>query len=174
MNSISSQWAFISTEDLFSSYLPSEMEEYFRRKTEEDISEDELKERLSELIKYFVLSHKTPGDIFFSDEIDHLWHLWILQTAQYMELCAKLPGGQFIHHSSHQYPSSPPEPISQQIERALSFFASYVGNFGFFTERTIQYWPMALHIQAAYQHSLDAFNNFLMAHFRAGASDGSA
>lgn len=167
------QRSFLSTEDLFSSFLPTEMVVYFRRKTEEDISEAVLRERLSELLKYFVLSHKTPGDIFFSDEIDDLWHLWILQTAQYMELSAKLPGGEFIHHSSHQYPSSPPEPIGQQIERALSFFASYVGNFGFFTERTIQYWPMALHIQAGYQHSLDAFNNFLLVHFRAGTGGGS-
>ena len=52
-----------------------------------------------------------------------------LQTKQYSELCAKLPGRIFRHHSSADYPESapdapmPPE-IAAAVERMLSFLIS--------------------------------------------------
>ena len=89
--------------ELLDRYLSKPMEKYFTRKLP-DLEIDEVRRRIAECLKGLIVLHLIGGNIPFSDDIDAIWHYWILQTAEYAELCRKLPGGEFLHHSSADYP----------------------------------------------------------------------
>src|SRR5437899_11585805 len=89
---------------LLAHYLPPAMEQYVTKKLP-DVSPSELRCRIAEFLKGLTLLHLSPGDILLSKEIDAIWHYWILETAaEYATLCQKLTGGEFIHHTSNDYP----------------------------------------------------------------------
>ena len=77
--------------------LPPKMEEYFFRKLVGE-TQKEIRIKLIEFLKFCLLYPQTKCNIPFNDEIDEIWHLWILQTRQYQELMSKLPTKTFIHH----------------------------------------------------------------------------
>jgi hypothetical protein len=119
------------------------MDHYFQKKfVHEDVVL--VRSKVTELLKFLLLLHHAEGDIPVSQEVDEVWHLWIMQTKQYQELCEKLPSQKFIHHCSNDYPSET-EDISDDLksDSALSYLVSYVNNFEPFTEESVIYWPTA-------------------------------
>lgn len=134
----------ITDEDLLARYLPEPMYAYFRAKLP-DLEEAELRVQIAECLKFLVLFHFAPGEVLFSDDIDEIWHYWIQQTREYAELCRQLPSGQFLHHSSMDYPPQKVahgrRDIDHSIDRLVSFFASYIKNFGPVSADRLDYWP---------------------------------
>jgi hypothetical protein len=129
-------------EYLLTKYLSDPMESYFIRKMPE-VDREVVLARVAECLKGLSLMNPDSGNILFSDQIDTVWHLWILQTEQYAKLCAKLPGGQIRHHSSADYPCSANEAsdADSTVNRIICFFALYVRNFGPIDDSRLQYWP---------------------------------
>ena len=176
-----------SNSDILNQFLSNQMFVYFCRKRPE-INPQDMRNRLAEFLKYMVLSDVFPGNILFGDEIDDLWHLWIMQTRQYAELCSKLPNARFCHHNSNDYPEGPltsaeadaliarvvqgeekhkPSPsemrehFEQNAKRILSFFASYYKNFGPVSADIVVHWPPLARMIKRLGWSIDQFNDFI-------------
>ena len=84
--------AMISNEQLRTAFLAPAMKHYFERKLA-DLPPAEVAARIEELLKFLNMTTHSHGPIPVSEEIDDAWHLWVLQTRQYSELCRKLQGG---------------------------------------------------------------------------------
>lgn len=58
------------------------------------------KEHEKELKRYFILGELFPDEHFemYSDEVDNLWHTFLLFTKEYQTFCIK-NFGHFIHHN---------------------------------------------------------------------------
>lgn len=130
---------------LVSSLLSLPYVEYVAIKSAPQSREDTL-EQLEECLRYLYLSHFVSGSIPVNKKIDDIWHLLILETQCYFELCEKLPGKKIIHHQSIVYenlssPNSIPINVQLQTKRNLEWLISYVANFGDFKERAVRYWP---------------------------------
>jgi hypothetical protein len=135
----------ITGHQLREEFLGPQMRFYFERKLEPLPSEDVLVS-IEELLKYLNMAVHCNGDIPVSKEIDEVWHLWILQTEEYDQLCAKLSGGVFLHHSSNDYalftdPGAKDRKIDRRI--GIAILASYVMNYGPFEADRLKYWPLA-------------------------------
>jgi len=151
---------YASDEVLLQRYLPETMERYFIAKLPA-LEHGELRARIAECLKALLLA--VSGGILFSDEIDAIWHYWILQTKQYAELCAKLPAGIFQNHSSADYPDdqSPPVQDVQEVDRVIGFFASYVQHFGPINASRLRFWPALESLIKALGWDLARTNAFL-------------
>jgi hypothetical protein len=135
----------ITGHQLREEFLGPQMRFYFERKLKPLPSEDVLVS-IEELLKYLNMAVHCNGDIPVSKEIDEVWHLWILQTEEYDQLCAKLSGGVFLHHSSNDYalftdPGAKDRKIDRRI--GIAILASYVMNYGPFEADRLKYWPLA-------------------------------
>lgn len=155
----------IVTDDaLLKKYVPPPMEAYFSRKLP-DIHRGELRIRIVECLKFLTLFHFAPGEVFFSTEIDDIWHYWILQTREYADLCTTLPSGKFLHHSSFDYSVERERhanrDLDRGIDRLVSFFASYVYNFGPMEEHRLQYWPALQMLMTVGEWNLTQVNAYL-------------
>lgn len=160
-------------------YLDSKMEMYFNMKLPYD-SPDLIKIKISELLKFLLLNRFYKSNVPFTAEIDEVWHLWILQTKQYLQLMTKLPFNEFIHHSSNEYISNSSTELTYKpraaeelrklsndtIQKQFSYFISYVLNFGFFNEDTINYYPVAVTIMEIKKMTLEEFNRYLISKSR--------
>ena len=151
---------------LLATYLPSKMKTYFQKKLPND--EDEWRDtKITELLKYLYLASISDDDgpILFSQEVDDVWHYWILQTRQYRELCSELPGRKFLNHSSNDYPPTGAEfdevPASALQNRALQYFCNYYATFGGFTESSTKAWPWLALIRSVCGGDVDSINAFL-------------
>lgn len=60
----------------------------------------EAKEHEKELKRYFIMGHQYPEECFemYSDEVDNLWHTFLLYTKEYQKFCFE-NFGHFIHHN---------------------------------------------------------------------------
>ena len=153
---------FILREQLLTEYLTSKMQSYFFKMLPKELPHY-IELKIVELLKYLVLAHYIDGPIPFSKEMDELWHLWILQTQQYQELCLSLPGKKFIHHSSNDYGNQDPDIASSEaFSKQLSFLVSYRHNFGEFTSDIVQFWPYAKQIMMVEKLDINGFNQYLM------------
>lgn len=135
----------ITGQQLLDEFLGPQMRFYFERKLEPLPSKDVLI-RIEELLKYLNMAVHCNGDIPVSKDIDEVWHLWILQTEEYEQLCAKLSGGVFLHHSSNDYALfTDPGAKDRKIDRTagISILASYVMNYGPLEADRLEYWPLA-------------------------------
>jgi hypothetical protein len=150
----------LTDEELLERHLPQAMEQYFVKKLP-DLDRDELRVRIAECIKGLILMSR--GNILFSDEIDSIWHYWILQTEQYDELCANLPEGHFRHHSSNDYPDAEQKAADTvgENDRVIGFFVSYVRNFGPIEPSRVRYWPPLAALMRALGWGLPQMNAFL-------------
>ena len=159
-----SQRAFISDQEIFETFVTPQMMSYFRAKMP-DTSHETIFRRACELLKYLILVQFSPGRILFGREIDDMWHYWILQTQQYARLCEKLPGKSFRHHSSRDYQETAEAAetvtISDALQRALSFFISYYGNFGPITHDRLACWPVLQQVVKEAGWDLKELNGFL-------------
>jgi hypothetical protein len=158
------QPAFISDAELLRDFVSPQMMSYFQAKMP-DMRSETLVLRVCELLKYLIFVQYSPGRILFGREIDDVWHYWILQTRQYAQLCEKLPGNFFRHHSSVAYLETAravqtADP-SEAVQRILSFFISYYRNFGPMTDDRVACWPTIQRIMNEAGWDLAGLNHFL-------------
>ena len=166
--------AFISDQEILKTYVTHQMMSYFQTKVPM-LSYGALSLRICELLKYLVLVQFSPGRILFGKEIDEIWHYWILQTRQYAQLCEKLPGHTFHHHSSRDYQDSADAAdsvsIASALQRAISFFVSYYRNFGPMTDDRLVCWPPLQQIAKEAEWDIKDLNAFLHEQATGNASD---
>jgi hypothetical protein len=154
----------ITGKDLRAAYLAPPMLHYFRKKLAE-IAEDELLARIEEALKFLAISQYCKSAIPVTREIDEIWHYWILQTAQYEQLCLALPGSEFIHHSSNAYLEYEDPGIGARwdIRADVEMLAIYRANFGPFIASRVKYWHMAAFLIDKRGWSLEELNQWLLA-----------
>jgi hypothetical protein len=164
---------FISDQELLESFVSAAMLKYFQAKMP-DLDPDVLVRRVCELLKYLILVRFSPGRILFGKDVDDVWHYWILQTRQYSELCEKLPGKWFRHHSSTVYQEAAEQAekvdIADALQRILSFFISYYRNFGPITEERLACWPTLQQVTREAEWDIDSLNDFLRERSLAGVA----
>jgi hypothetical protein len=136
----------ISDNSLLETYLSSAMENYLTVKIGCNV--ETTRAQAAEFLKYFLIAAElSPGPIAVSEEIDNLWHFWILETSEYNKLIEKSPKRVFLHHSSNIYieglkkPQYPPLTDKEKSKRDISALLTYVANFGEFREDNAKYWP---------------------------------
>lgn len=159
----------VTDQELLGRHLSPEMAEYFAHKFA-DLDAAELHRRVAECLKGLTLLHLLPGDIPFSEEIDAVWHCWLMETAEYAALCRRITGGEFLHHSSADYPPMRQAQAAQNprhaVRRLLAFFALYVSRFGPIDERRLAYWPAFSELMEAYGWDLARANEAFQARAR--------
>lgn len=154
------------TSEQIMSYLPIKMEEYFLKKLVDE-TRDVVRIKICEFLKFCLICPsdipEKRGSIPFTNEIDEIWHLWILQTKQYQELMNSLPQKSFIHHSATAYDhiEKTIESQKEQINLWVSYLVSYVHNFGDFTEDTMRFWHIATNLCAQFDNDIKKLNHFL-------------
>ena len=139
--------------------LTPEMEKYFLRKLPGETIET-IKLKVVEFLKFCLIpnfKHNVP----FNDEIDEIWHLWILQTQQYRELMNALPHKTFLDHSSDDYGDKESLDQKEEINNQISFLATYVYHFGSFTLNTLPFWPFANRLFYKFEKDIDRLNSYL-------------
>ncbi len=149
-------------DELVVRYAPEAMLAYFRRKLP-DVADTDRAIRIEEALKFLVMAHECTGSIPVTTDIDDIWHLWILQTAQYAELCRQLPSGEFLDHSSNDYLESfdPGVRERDQLDEDVRMVALYVRNFGPFQPDRVPYWRLAAHLVGRLGWSVDELNEWL-------------
>jgi hypothetical protein len=155
--------AFISDDSIMHEFVTPQMMAYFGAKLP-NVKLNTLTHRICELLKYLILTPFSPGRILFGTDVDDVWHYWILQTRQYAQLCEKLPGGTFRHHSSADYVEAKDATevsTADAMQRILSFFISYYLNFGPITKDQLECWPTLQWVAQEAGWNLDDLNNFL-------------
>lgn len=152
----------ISGSDLRNKLLEPGIEFYLRAKLP-DVCQEELDARIEETLRFLYLSSECKGDIPVTREIDDLWHLLILQTAEYERLCRRLPGGQFIHHCSNQFLAYFGEGRSGEgsLRNEVRMHALYVQNFGKFDSDRIRYWRLAAYLVQEVGWTTEELNDWL-------------
>lgn len=153
----------ISNERLRTSFVTPAMAHYFASKLAA-LPKAEVDRRIEELLKYLNLAAHSPGGIPFTDEIDDVWHLWILQTKQYQQLCLKLQGGKFIHHSSNDYEEFDDSGLRERpidLQRAVALLRAYVVNYGPFEADRVCYWTVAARVMQNLGWTVDRLNAWL-------------
>ena len=153
----------ISNEQLRATFLTPAMQYYFERKLAE-VSPAEVAARIEELLKFLNMTTHSHGPIPVSDEIDDAWHLWVLQTREYLQLCRQLQGGKFIHHSSNEYEEYADKDVKSRptdLQRAVSMLRSYVVNYGPFEADRVKYWPLAARVTQHLGWTVDRLNAWL-------------
>ena len=153
----------MSNQTLRARLLTEPMLQYFTRKLSH-LAPQLVLVQVEEALKFLMLADECTGAIPVSKEIDEIWHYWILQTQEYMELCELLPTGNYIHHSSNDYGVYFDSTINERanLELDIKMLALYVKNFGPFERNRIQYWLLAKHLVNKCGWSLQELNDWLM------------
>jgi hypothetical protein len=156
----------ISNEILHQTFITPSIRYYLHKKLAH-VSPEQVDIRTEELLKFLNMSHHCSGDIPFNDEVDEIWHLWIMETQEYFALCQKIRGANnsYIHHCSSDYLEYFNAEVKSQkpdMDRLFNILLSYVHNYGPFSAERIIYWPLALDIQQNSHISVDEFNQWLL------------
>ena len=155
----------ITNKELTEAFLSPQMRRYFEKKLPE-ISPREVGVRVEETLKFLNIAAYCHGSIPVSQEIDDIWHLWILETREYQKLCASLQGGRFIHHSSNVYAACDDlagELPMNELDDDVAVLGNYVLNYGRFESDRVKYWLLANHLVAACGWSVERLNEWLTA-----------
>jgi hypothetical protein len=153
----------ISNHQLREAFLTPQMKCYFERKLPE-VPAPDVSVRIEETLKFLNIAVFCDGNIPVSQEIDDIWHLWILETRAYSRLCASLEGRKFIHHSSDVYAAcggEGAEARANSLEQDVAVLANYVRNYGPFEADRVRYWPLAARLVESGGMSLDQLNAWL-------------
>jgi|KBSMisStaDraftv2_1062788.scaffolds.fasta_scaffold584657_2 hypothetical protein len=153
----------ISNEQLRAVFLSPAMQHYFERKLPE-VCPAEVAARIEELLKFLNLSTYSHGSIPVNEDIDDTWHLWVLQTKEYSQLCRKLQGGKFIHHSSNDYEEFTDKTVKERpvdLQRTVAMLRAYVINYGPFAADRVKYWPLAARLTRQLGWTVDRLNAWL-------------
>lgn len=125
-----------------------------------DRPQDEIKRQVEELMKFLVIrSEGKSSFIPLSQDVDDVWHEFILQTKSYRSLCDSLPGKVFIDHESlgmEEYVKRHGQ--EALVEEMLSWLPEYVQRFGDFDEDIAGYWTACRFLQTEMGMSLDEIN----------------
>lgn len=128
-------------------------------------SKQETLMQAEECLRYLYLAHLTKGSIPVTQKIDDIWHLLILQTKEYFDLCLSLPAKRYIHHCSDIYAKYSGENTlenkSAEAKRQIEWMVSYVNHFGDMTEDNLKYWTFAQALCSKLNLSLEKFNEEL-------------
>ncbi len=127
---------------------------------------------IEECLKMLMLLPNTKWFIPVSPAVDDIWHLMILETKCYQELCAHLPHKKFIHHQSVIYLNIQAKLEKKEtqidllqrkevINEKVSWLISYVTNFGDFTSETVEHWNWAKEIIQSMSISIEELNKML-------------
>lgn len=151
----------ITNEQLRQTFLSEQMKHYLEKKLS-PLSSEEVEVRIEEALKYLNMASHRSGNIPFTKEIDEVWHFWILETVEYGELCKKLHGGKFLHHSSNVYSDYKKAGNRKtDVEFVISILSSYVINYGAFDESRVKYWPFATKLMERLNWNVDQLNEWL-------------
>lgn len=130
------------------------------------IDETVLRIQIAEFLKFiFLQSTKNGGFIPVTEEIDAIWHEYILQTREYALLCQDTPGQEFIHHQTitlEEYIQSREQ--SLVLKDMLSWIPCYFHAFGPFTDQTASYWTIVRFLMNHLSMTLEQINAFGAAH----------
>lgn len=116
---------------------------------------------LNEFVKFLQLALEAPPSFIpVVQEIDEIWHLSILQTEAYQELCYALSPGNFLHHKSDTYErySSGIE-SSMLLDESLSWTVNYLIRFGDLSVDTIKYWTFPKFLVSEHGWTIDEVNS---------------
>jgi hypothetical protein len=153
----------ITNAQLRETFVSAALKHYFDKKLA-PLAGDEVDARVEETLKFLNMAAYITGNIPVSQEIDEVWHYWILQTEQYRDLCAKLNGGRFVHHTSNDYEEYvAPEAARQGIdlERETAILCSYVLNYGELQAERVKYWPFAQNLMRSRDWDIGSLNAWL-------------
>ncbi len=157
----------ITNEQLHEAFLSPQMKYYFYKKLA-PLSYKDIDVRVEELLKYLNMAVHCNGDLPVAKDLDEVWHYWILETAEYGRLCAKLHGGIFLHHSSNDY-AEYTDPAAKtrklDLQSGVPILSSYVLNYGPFEQGRVQYWPLAVRLMARLDWEIDDLNEWLASPF---------
>jgi hypothetical protein len=156
----------ITNAQLQQAFVNPRMKYYFRRKLKH-LTPAEIDARIEELLKYLNIAVFFEGFIPISKEVDDVWHYWILETVEYENLCKKLQGGVFLHHSSADYisyvnPAVVSDKMPVDLPLHLSILSSYVLNYGPFQSDRVKHWPLAAKLMESLGWDLDELNHRLL------------
>ncbi|OWQ93816.1 hypothetical protein CDN99_05110 [Roseateles aquatilis] len=153
----------IANAALREAFLDDPMQHYFACKLA-GVEAHERLARIEETLKFLFIASECTGSIPVTKEIDEVWHLWILQTREYMALCGRLPSAAYIHHSSNDYLrwSDPFVGESQPLREDVRMLALYVRNFGPFREDRVRYWLLPSHLVGRRGWSVATLNEWLV------------
>lgn len=151
-------------------YLPEPYYYYLVEKSKLPLEEVAI--LIEECLKMLILLPYTKWFIPVSSQVDEIWHLMLLETKSYQDLCLSLPAKEFIHHQSILYINIKGrlekknfhlnmEEKQQIIEEKISWLLSYVTNFGNFTEEAVIHWNWAREIMDTMKISLAELNQML-------------
>jgi len=113
------------------------------RKHFTDRSECEI--QILECLKFLYLMSSQPtlihGFLPVNQEIDDIWHYFIIQTREYDLFCKKLPGGFFFNHKSIHFNVYTKTRVRESIVRDfIKWIKPYRNCFDDFKEETVPYW----------------------------------
>jgi hypothetical protein len=124
------------------------------------IEAEALSLRIEEFVKFLILSTKIGGGkLPVSQDIDELWHAYIIETQEYASLCERI--GAFIHHTSLDNPADALDP-SVVRDFHLLFIVGYVANFGPFSSDVLPLWPVVAEFMAYLSFDLEGLNQFAL------------
>lgn len=145
-------------------YIPSEMYTHLLSKGA-DCGQD-LERQIEEFLKFaLLLSYAPPDQPWFvpiSEEIDEIWHAYILQTREYERFCRALPGQRgFLHHHSIPYATYRASRTEADLQAEHAWWlAAYVSTFGPFTAPVVLYWMVVDYLIASHGWTVDDVNRF--------------
>ncbi|MGA7557705.1 MAG: hypothetical protein WCF61_04745 [Terriglobales bacterium] len=154
----------ITNQQLRDAFLNPQMHGYFEKKLP-SLSSAEVLIRVEETLKFLNMATYFQCNIPVTKELDDVWHYWILETREYSQLCAKLQGGRFIHHSSNVYLNSGSEenrPQENDLEEEVAMLGTYALNYGPFERDRVKYWLFAAYLIDTCGWSLERLNDWLM------------
>jgi hypothetical protein len=153
----------ITNHQLRRAFLNSEMLNYFRRKLP-GTPPSQVIARIEECLKFLNIATFCRGNIPVTQEIDDIWHYWILETMDYKNLCQKLTGRSFIHHRSNDYQrlhAKRTQSSNNPLEWEVAMLSAYVINYGPFKADRVKYWWLADHLVTQRGWSVKELNNWL-------------
>jgi hypothetical protein len=153
----------ITGQQLRAELLSPAMKHYFDRKLA-PLSSDEVDVRIEETLKFLNMAHYGRGGVPVTDELDELWHYWILETMEYEKLCSKLAGGKMIHHTGNYYLEYADEELKcldVSPEDGIAVLISYVQNYGPFEPDRVEFWRYATAMMRWRNWDTAALNHWL-------------
>jgi len=139
------------------------MECYFRTKLP-SLGAVEVRKRIEEALKFLHMSTQISGAIPVTEEIDEIWHLWILETRQYARLCDAIPPGTFIDHCSDAYAEcsgASSSDLMNDLDEDVAALAAYVINYGPLTSDRIKYWRLPAYLTSQCGMTVQDINSWL-------------
>ncbi len=112
-------------------------------------------------MRFLYLTSKNGEGKFMplTQEADDVWHELILQTVFYAELCERLPGKKFLHHTSLPFKDyASQNGIGNSIDELASWIPDYVQTFGNFTVEGARCWSFCLYLMNEMGLDLETIN----------------